>query len=258
MYRTISVLAYGELVRNLVLKDLKLKYRDSVLGFLWSLANPLLLILVYGFVFTHMLRTDIPNFAYFLIVGILPWNFFAQSLLMSTVSILENGTLIRTVWLPLEVFPVATVLFNLAHYFLALVVFLPVSAVFLQVRPAPSMLAFFPLLALHVLFTLGLGFIICTATVFYRDVRHFTENLLMPLFWLTPIVYEIDTLPETLRAIIYLNPLSHFILGYQDILYRRTLPDPTRLLTLLVVSTASFVAGYALFRRCKARFPEEV
>src|SRR5215475_14431843 len=102
--------AYRELIRNLVIKDLKLKYRDSLFGFLWSLANPLLLILVYNFVFGHILRGGPANFAYFLMVGILPWNFFAQSVMMSTGSILDNGGLIRKVAIPMEVFPLATVL----------------------------------------------------------------------------------------------------------------------------------------------------
>ena len=118
-----SLFRYRELIRNLVLKDLKLKYRDSVLGFLWSLANPLLLILVYSFVFGHILRGGPPNFAYFLMVGILPWNFFAQSLMMSTGSILDNGNLIRKVALPMEVFPVATALFNLAQFLFVMVFF---------------------------------------------------------------------------------------------------------------------------------------
>ncbi len=119
---------YRELIRNLVLKDLKLKYRDSVLGFLWSLANPLLLILVYSFVFGHILRGGPPDFAYFLMVGILPWNFFAQSLMMSTGSIIDNGNLLRKVALPMEVFPVTTVLFNLAQFVLALAVFFPMAS----------------------------------------------------------------------------------------------------------------------------------
>ena len=122
-----SLLLYRELIRNLVVKDLKIKYRDSTIGFLWSLANPLLLIIVYTFVFNHILKGGIPNFTYFLLIGILPWNFFAQSVMMSTGSILENGGLIRKVAMPMEVFPVATVLFNLAQFALALVVFVPMS-----------------------------------------------------------------------------------------------------------------------------------
>ena len=250
--------AYRELIKNLVLKDLNLKYRHSVLVFIWSLANPFLLIFVYSFVFSHMLRVDIRNFSYFLMVGILPWNFFSQSLLMSTGSILDNGNLIRKIWLPMEVFPVATVLFNLAQYLLVLAVFFPVTALFFQIPLSWSMVGFFPLLALHVLFTLGLCFLISTATVFYRDVRHFTELLLMPVFWLTPIVYDLRSFPDSLRTIISLNPLSSFILGYQDILYRHSFPEAYQFFNLLVLSLLSLVIGYGLFYSYKARFAEEV
>ena len=158
-----SVFRYRELVRNLVLKDLKLKYRDSVLGFIWSLANPLLVILVYSFVFRNILRGGTENFAYFLMVGILPWNFFAQSLMMSTGSILDNGSLIRKVALPMEVFPVATVLFNLAQFVLALIVFFPMALLFFKVSITWSWINFLPVLTLQILFTLGLSFIISAA-----------------------------------------------------------------------------------------------
>jgi lipopolysaccharide transport system permease protein len=253
-----ALLSYGELIKNLVLKDLKLKYRDSTLGFIWSLANPVLLILVYGFVFTRMLRVDTPNFPYFLLVGILPWNFFAQSLMMSTGSIVDNGGLIRKVWLPIEVFPIATVFFNLVQYLLAMVVLLPVALMIFQVSLSWSMLAFLLILALHVLFTLGLSFFIAAVTVFYRDVKHFTEIFLMLLFWLTPIVYDVRMLPESLRQTVYLNPLSFFISSYQDIFYRQTLPGSLNLLMLFALSSLSLVLGYIVFSCCKIRFAEEV
>ena len=197
----IQVFAYRELIKNLVLKDLKLKYRDSVLGFVWSLANPLLLILVYGFVFTRMLRVGIPNFPYFLIVGILAWNFFAQSMMMSTGSILENGNLIKKISIPMEVLPIATVFFNLVQYFLVLAVFLPMAILYFRIPFSWSLLGFVPILVLHILFTLGVSFLISSATVFYRDVRHFTEVLLMLLFSLTPIVYDIHAIPESMRRL---------------------------------------------------------
>ena len=251
-------LAYRELIKNLVLKDLKLKYRDSTLGFLWSLANPLLLILVYSFVFTRMLRVDIPGFTYFLLIGILPWNFFANSVMMSTGSILENAGLIRKVWLPIEVFPIATVLFNLVQYLLALAVLLPMALFFFRVSLSWAVLAFIPVLILHVLFTLGFCFFFSSATVFYRDVRHFTEIFLLLLFWLTPIIYDIRTLSEPLRWIIHLNPVSFFIAAYQDILYRHIFPDSSVFLALVFLSSLSLMGGYILFARCKAQFAEEV
>jgi lipopolysaccharide transport system permease protein len=253
-----SLFRYRELIRNLVLKDLKLKYRDSVFGFLWSLANPLLLILVYSFVFGHLFPGGPPTFPYFLMVGILPWNFFAQSLMMSTGSILDNGNLIRKVALPMEVFPVATVLFNLAQYFLALVVFFPMTLLFFKISVTWSWIAFVPILLLHVLFTLGVSFIASTATVFYRDVRHFTEILLMLLFWLTPIIYDIQTVSTSLKTVLYMNPVSYFILAYQDVLYRNVFLSVDRLIVLLMLTFLSLVLGYSLFLFCKVRFAEEV
>lgn len=253
-----SVFRYRELIRNLVLKDLKLKYRDSVLGFLWSLANPLLLILVYGFVFTHMLRSQIANFPYFLLIGILPWNFFSHSLMMCTGSIVDNGGLIRKVWLPAEVFPLSTVLFNLVQFLLALVVLFPIAVFFFAIPVSWTVIAFFPLLLLHVIFTLGLSFIISTATVFYRDVRHFMEIVLMLLFWLTPIVYDVQALPGSMRAIILFNPLSFFMSGYQEIFYYHRIPGASHFFVLTLLSLAAFGLGYTCFGSYKARFPEEV
>jgi lipopolysaccharide transport system permease protein len=250
--------SYSELVKNLVLKDLKLKYRDSVLGFLWSLANPLLLILVYSFVFGHLFRGGPPNLVYFLMVGILPWNFFAQSLMMSTGSIIDNGNLIRKVALPMEVFPVATVIFNLAQYLLALIVFFPMALLFFRVSVAWSWIAFVPILLLHILFTVGMCFIVSTVTVFYRDIRHFTEILVMLIFWLTPIIYDIHTVPDSLRTVLYMNPLSYFIMAYQDVLYRNVFLAFDRLMVLLILTFLSLVLGYSLFLICKVRFAEEV
>jgi ABC-2 type transport system permease protein len=253
-----SFFQYRELIRNLVSKDLKLKYRGSVLGFLWSLVNPLSLIVVYGFVFNRMLRTDIPDFGYFLLVGILPWNFFAQSLAMSTVAVIENGNLIRKVWLPNEVFPVATVLFNLAQFILALLVLLPTALVYFGKPIAWSYLAVIPVLCLHVIFTLGLCMVLSTATVFYRDVKHFTEILLMLLFWLTPVVYNRRVLSDALRLVVYSNPVSYFIAAYQDIFYLGVIPDFDQIIILVLLSGVSILIGQLVFTAYKSRFAEEI
>ena len=253
-----SLYRYRELIRNLVVKDLKIKYRDSTIGFLWSLVNPLLLILVYSFVFSHILKVGVVNFSYFLLIGILPWNFFAQSVMMATGSILENGGLIRKVAMPMEVFPVATVLFNLAQFALALLVFLPMALLFFHVSMSWVTLWFVPLLLLHMLFTIGLSFIVSTATVFYRDVRHFVEIFLTLLFWLTPIIYDIKSIPASLRSVIYLNPQAFFILSYQDVLYHQIVPGSSRLLVLMSLTLASLLIGYLVNRSYKARFAEEV
>jgi lipopolysaccharide transport system permease protein len=253
-----SLFRYRELIRNLVFKELKLKYRDSTFGFLWSLANPILVICVYSFVFGHLLRGGVERFPYFLIIGILAWNFFAQSLMMSTGAILENSNLIRKVAVPLEVFPVATVLFNLAQYLLALSVLFPAAYVLFGVLPSWSWLAFVPLLVLHAFFTLGACFVVAAATVFYRDVRHFTEILLMLLFWLTPIVYDIRSISPPLKTVIYLNPISFFTLGYQNALYHNTFPSFREVAVLTMLSLLMIITGIAFFVSLKSRFAEEV
>jgi len=178
--------------------------------------------------------------------------------MMSTGSILDNGGLIRKVAIPMEVFPVATVLFSLAQFALALLVFLPMALFFFQVPMSWVNLWFFPILILHLLFTFGLSFLISTATVFYRDVRHFTEIALMLLFWLTPIIYDIASVPESLRSVIYMNPLSFFILSYQDVLYRQATPEYSRLAVLTLLTATSVLIGYAVHHSYKDRFAEEV
>jgi ABC-type polysaccharide/polyol phosphate export permease len=158
----------------------------------------------------------------------------------------------------MEVFPVATVLFNLVQYFLALVVLFPMAFIFFGVLPSWSWLAFFPILILHVLFTLGACFVVSAATVFYRDVRHFTEILLMLTFWLTPIVYDIRSVTPSLQSVIYLNPMSFFILGYQNALYHDTFPSVSEMTILAGLTALMLTLGYALFVQSKIRFAEEV
>jgi len=132
------------------------------------------------------------------------------------------------------------------------------TMLFFRIPLSWSVLGFFPILALHILFTLGVSFLISATTVFYRDVRHFTEVLLMLLFWLTPIVYDIHTIPESMRKIIYLNPLSFFVIGYQEVLYRQVFPGPYHFLILILLSLSMFAVGYTLFSHLKVRFAEEV
>ena len=125
---------YGHLLRNLVVKDLKLKYRGSVLGFVWSLANPVLMIAVYTVAFTYILRLRTPGFVFSLMLGVLAWTFFANAVAMSAGAIVDNGGLVRSVWFPRAILPIATVLFNFAQYLLTLAVFLPILMLFTASR----------------------------------------------------------------------------------------------------------------------------
>ena len=192
---------YRELLKNLVLKDLKLKYRGSVFGFLWSLANPLLMTVVYTLAFTFILRIRSESFVFSLMLGQLSWTFFASSATMSTGAIVDNAGLLKSVLFPRAILPVGTVLFNLAQYLLTVAVFLPLIMMWYRVPLSAPMTLFPVFLALQVVFTIGVALMLATATAFFRDVRHLLEVALSVLFWSTPIVYELTQVPDRLRLV---------------------------------------------------------
>jgi ABC-2 type transport system permease protein len=254
----VSLYRYRSLLMGLVLKDLKLKYRGSVFGFLWSLANPLLMIVVYTLAFTFILGVRSEMFVFYLMLGQLAWTFFASSTMMSTGSIVDNTGLLRTVQFPRAILPIATVLFNFAQYLLTIAVFLPIMLVWYKIPLVAPMILFPVVLALHVAFTIGIALILATATVFFRDVRHLVEVALAVLFWTTPIVYELARVPERLRLLILLSPMSPFVVAYQKLFFFREWPDATMWLVAITYAAGAFVIGGALVLAFEDRFTELV
>ena len=254
----VELLRYRTLVRNLVFKDLKLKYRDSALGVVWSLLNPLLLLVVYTVAFKVILRVRTENYAYFLLAGLLPWNFFSSSLTASTQAITGNANLIKKVYFPRETLPIATVLFTLSQLLLALAVFLPALLLVSGVRLHWTAILFLPLVLCHVLFTLGLAFFLATCTVFSRDIAHLTEVALVLCFWMTPILYPATMAPTSLQLFFKLSPLGAFAIAYQDVLFWGRVPEGIVLSTLLGWTAAALLGGYTLFHRFSPGFAEEV
>ena len=256
---TITALAgYRHLLRNLVLKDLKLKYRGSVFGFVWSLANPLLMIVVYTVAFTHILQIRTAGFVFYLMLGILAWTFFAGSVSGSTGSIADNGGLVKSVFFPRAILPLATVLFNLAQYLLTIVVFLPFMLLYYGIAPAAPMLLFPIFLLLQSVFTVGLALLLSTATAFFRDVKHLVEVGLAVLFWLTPIVYTLDNLPERVRFPIMFSPMAPYITAYHDIFYGRVWPDPMTWTLAVAYAVLALFVGLAVIVRYEEHFAERV
>jgi ABC-2 type transport system permease protein len=252
-----SLYEYRDLLRNLVIRDLKLKYRGSVFGFLWSLVNPLLMIIVYSMAFTHILRIRSEGFVFYLMLGLLSWTFFANSAGMSTGAIVDNTGLLKSVVFPRAILPISTVLFNFAQYLLTLIVFLPVMLIWYQVPLAPRMLLFPVFLGLQLVFTIGIAPILSTATAFFRDVKHLLEIALAVMFWTTPIVYELEYVPENLRALVLFSPVSSYIVGYQKLFYARQYPDQTLYTIAAVYAAGALALGVALFVSFQDRFAEQ-
>lgn len=254
-----EVARYKELVKNLVSRDLKVKYKSSVLGFLWSLLNPLLMLVVYTFAFQVVMGSQKEDFAFFFIVAYLPWSFFVQSLALSVGAVVDNGGLLKKVYFPREILPLSVVLSNFVQFLLTFVVLVPFFFYFHH-TPGPSLATLPLVMLLHIAFTLGVGMVFATLYVYFRDTRHFVEILLNVWFWLTPVVYTLDKLAGKpyAEAVMWLNPMTLFVIAYRAILFESRFPEPMLFAQLAAISVGTLFFGAAVFGRYKMRFAEAV
>ena len=216
---------YRELLANLVRKELKVKYKDSILGFLWSLLNPALQIVVYSFVFGVLFKTGIPYFAIFMICGLLPWTFFTTGISAGTSSIVGNSQLVNKVWFPREILPFASVGAAMVHWALQSIV-LVIALIVVGKGPA---LAFLPLLPLAIvvliIFTTAVAVALSAINVYLRDTQHLLELVLLAWFWFTPIVWGYPKIGAKLESmgypgwLGYMNPLTPVVTTFQRVLY---------------------------------------
>jgi len=263
MFRSLNELVrYRGLVQSLVARELKARYRGSVLGFFWSFINPLLLLLIYSFVFTVVLPNraqDLQPYGLFLFCGILPWTWFSSSLLESSNVLIAGGNLIKKVLFPAEVLPIVTVLANMVHFFLGL----PILGLFLIYYQAPitvGEIVWFPVVVfVQLVLTLGLALLVSALTVHFRDIRDILGNLLTFWFFTTPIIYPMHWIPETWRWALNLNPFTHLAISYQEILFYDGPHGHWKWLVAVgLASVALFLVGYFLFDRLRDSFAEEV
>jgi ABC-type polysaccharide/polyol phosphate export permease len=256
-----SLVRYRALVESLVSRELKARYRGSVLGFVWSFVNPLLLLLTYTLVFTVILpnrQPDIQPFFLFLFCGILPWTWFQASLAESSGVLIASANLIKKVLFPAEVLPSVCVLANLAHFLLGL----PILLLFLawQGKLAwTAVLLPLPILVQLVL-TLGLSLFLSALTVHFRDIQSILQHVLHLWFFATPVIYSYAAIAEgtPLRRVLRLNPMTHVIVTYQQMLFHGNVDHWRGLFLALLVGLCAFAAGTFLFDRLRDTLAEEV
>ena len=244
---------YRELIWALAIKELKIRYKRSVLGFLWALLNPALLMLVLTLVFSTIMRFDIPHYAIFLLSVLLPWTFFSQSLSYAVESIVSNGDLIKKVAVPKLVFPVAALVSNIINFLLSLI---PL-AILVPLLRHPFYWTWIylpvPLLALAIL-TLGMIFFFAVANVFYRDVAHILQIVLSAWFYLTPIIYPLDAIPARYHWLFKINPIIYVINGFRLAVYYGQLPKAPSIIASFVVAFISLIVGFSIFRKYQDSF----
>lgn len=248
---------YREMFWGLVSREVRARYKGSVLGFLWSLLNPLLMMAVYSLVFAVFMRIQIPHYAVFLFCGLLPWSWFTTTLTNGAAAIVANSNLIKKVYFPLEILPLVNVTTNLVNFLFSL----PVLALFMLISGVPftvHLLALPVLLLIQFALTLGLALLLATLNAFFRDVEQLLGPLLLAWFYVTPVIYPADMIPQGYKFLFWANPMAPLIVSYQDVLYRGQAPDFRHLIYAGLSSVVLFLVGYALFYRQKFNFAEVV
>ena len=244
---------YRELIWALAMKELRVRYKRSVLGFMWALLNPALLMLVLTAVFGTVLRFNIPRYSIFLLSMLLPWTFFSQALAYSVDSVVGNGELLKKVSVAKLVFPLAAVVSNIINFLLSLIpLFLLVLALRFPIHLTWLYLPV-PMLGLF-LFTLGTAFLFATANVFYRDVSHIVQVLLSAWFYFSPIIYSLDFIPHKYQWLFRLNPLLYVLNGFRLGIYYGKLPSMESVALSLGCGMAALVIGYLVFRKFQNSF----
>jgi lipopolysaccharide transport system permease protein len=230
-----------DLLRALVRRDMKLRYKRSILGVAWTLLNPLTQLLVFVFVFTFVLPLNIPHYPSFLFTGILVWNWFQGALHQSTGAIVDNRELLRRPGFPVAMLPMVTVTSYLVHFLLAL----PVLLLFLMLdgHPLTSVLLALPgVMGLQFLLILSLAYLVATLHVTFRDTQYLLGVLLNLLFYLTPVFYNANSIPERYQALYRLNPMTHLVEAYREILLQGVFPEHLAALLVLGVCVVGLLA----------------
>jgi len=249
-----------DLIWELTARNLKVRYRRSIFGFLWSILNPLLNALVFTFVFSVLLKTPIERFALFITVGLVVWNAFAASVLESMSTVTGSAHLVTRVRFPSEVLPIATVLTNMINFVLATPSILIVMA--LTHTPFHPQIILYPWVLMCLFcFSLGISFLVAVANVFFRDTRNFLDVVITLWFFLTPIIYNLDAVfvsPSGQRLVYWLNPMASILTLFRHMFYTGYWDAPSFVLRTSVASVAVMVVGWLFFIRLSDKFIEEL
>jgi lipopolysaccharide transport system permease protein len=248
---------YWDLLKELVVRDLKLLYKRSTLGVAWTLISPLLQLLVFTFVFRLVLLVNVPQYASFAFSGLLIWTWTQTSFFQATGLITGNRALIRQPGFPITILPIVTVTTGFIHFLLALPVllfFLIFDGVHLTYN-----VAFLPILfALQFILTVSFAYPLAALNVTFRDTQHTLGVILQLMFYILPIFYDLNKVPEQFRSLFALNPLVTLLEAYRAVLIYGTQPNGRSLLILAILSGILFPLGYRVFQRQSERFVEEI
>lgn len=244
---------YSPLIRELVSRDLKVKYRRSLLGYLWSLLNPLLMMAVMTLVFSYMFRFDIPNYALYLICGQTLWTFFNESTNMAMYSIVQNASLIKKVYIPKYIFPISRVFSSFVTLSFSLAAIVVVMLITRAHFYWTILLFFIPLFFLFI-FSCGISLVLSALSVQFRDVTHLYSVLTLAWMYITPIFYPINAVPSEVAVYIAANPITGFVSFFRSLVLYGTIPPAGIWGQCILWSLGALLIGVQIFRKAQNRF----
>lgn len=254
-----TLLKYKEMLKNNVQKELRARYKGSILGFLWTFVNPLLMLIVYTIVFSTILqvRTEGQNFSVFLFVGLVPWIFLSNSIAQCSTVVISNANLIKKIYFPRILLPISAVITNLVNMLLTFVIIFAVIII-MHIQIAPVILLLPLIIFLQFVMVLGFSILVSAVTVYFRDLEHICNIFLMVWMYLTPVFYPLDYVPKEYLGIYTLNPAAVITISYRDILLNSRMPNMASLGWVLMFSIALLIISYLVFYRLQKRFAEEL
>ena len=244
---------YRYLLSNLIVKDIKLKYRRSILGILWSVLNPLLMMIVISAVFSNIFKFQVENFPLYYLTGSTLFNFMSESTNLAMMSILNSRELIKKIYIPKYIFPIEKCLFGFVNFLFSLIAVVVMFIVFGYPLHLTSLLFFIP--AIYTLiFSMGLGMILSALGVFFRDVIHLYSVVVVAWNYFTPIVYPYEILGEKMKMFMQINPMYYFVSYFRDVTMYNTVPGVKIDLICIAFSVGTLIFGLWFFKKTQDRF----
>ena len=249
---------YRQMIYGLVRRELRGKYKGSVLGFLWTFINPLLQLLVYTLVFSVIMRSDIATYYIFLFVALVPWIFFSTAIQGGSTSIINSADMVKKIYFPREVLPISCVISAFVNMFFSfIVVFIVLLVTGFGINF--TALLYMPIvMVVELIFSMGIAMIVAGLTVYFRDLSYILNIVTMAWQFLTPVMYPAEWVPEQLMPIWKMNPLTPIIDAYRDILYYKVAPELDTLIQATVIGILFIIIGYIAFRKMQRGFAEEL
>lgn len=252
-----NIYEYRDMIYSMIKRELRGRYQKSVLGMLWTFINPFFQIIIYTVVFTVIFPNKIDDYYIYLMTGIIPWNFFTEALGQGAGSIVSNADMTKKIYFPREILTIASVSAKFINMILAFVVVF-IFLVFSNIGISYHILLLPLVWISEYLIALGFTLFFSAITVYLRDMEYIVNVLLMAWIWATPIMYSIDAIPENIKKLLFINPMTSVVISYHDILYYHTWPSLVALVGALIVGCVFVIIGEIVFVRLEGNFAEEL